>query len=109
MRVKLLKTQIINAVSNVEPVRAGQVVDVDDAEGKELVQAGYAEESKDDVTAGPGAKRAEEPGTKQAQEAANKMAPGTENKDGDQDGGDGAATQRGGNPTKAAGAPRGRG
>jgi hypothetical protein len=70
MRVKLLKSVIVGSVSNTEATRAGQVVEVDDAEGKELVRAGYAEETSSKVTV----KRAEDPANKMAPDATNKEA-----------------------------------
>lgn len=72
MRVKLLKTQIINEVSNVEPVRAGQVVEVSDADGKEMVKSGYAEETSAEVTAQ--AKAAPTPDNKMAPDTTTKQA-----------------------------------
>lgn len=72
MRVKLTKSVVINSVSNTEATRAGQVVGVDDTEGKELVKAGYAEETSSKVTAEP---------RKAAEPADNKMAADPDNKD----------------------------
>lgn len=72
MRVKLLKSVIVNAVSNTEATRAGSVVEVDDAEGRDLVSAGYAEETTHKVTAE--ARRAPEPENKMAPDGSNKEA-----------------------------------
>lgn len=93
MRVKLTKPVIVNSVSNTQAVRAGEVVEVSDDDGRDLVKAGYAEESSAKVTAE----------ARQAPDPQNKMAAEGENKAG-QEGGDGGA--RGGNPTRAAGAAK---
>lgn len=73
MRVKLLKSVIINAVSNTEPQPVDAVVEVDDAEGREMVNMGYAEETSAKVTAE--AKQAPAPDNKMAADPANKQAP----------------------------------
>ena len=73
MRIKLLKTILINSVSNTEAVRAGNVVEVDDAEGKELVKTGYAEATTSKATAQ--ARKAPEPENKMAPDATNQAAP----------------------------------
>lgn len=70
MRVKLLKTVIVTGVDNVTPTRAGEVVEVDDAEGKEMLQNGIAEETSSKVTAE--AKAAPQPENKMAEDSANK-------------------------------------
>lgn len=70
MRVKLTKSVIVNTVSNTEPVRAGGIVEVADDEGRDLVKAGYAEETTGKVTAE--AKQAATPENKMAPEGATK-------------------------------------
>lgn len=72
MRVKLLKPVIINAISNTEPQPVNAVVEVDDGEGREMVNMGYAEETSANVTAE--AKKASEPDNKMAPDASNKEA-----------------------------------
>lgn len=70
MRVKLLKSVVINSVSNTEATPVDSVVEVDEADGRDLVKSGYAEETTSKVTAQ----------AKQAPAAQNKMAPDASNK-----------------------------
>lgn len=81
MKVKLTRRVLVNSVDNVQPQPVGTVVEVDDAEAKEMIANGIAEESSAKVT--PEAKQAQDPANKMAPDPANKEAADTAGQAGD--------------------------